>query len=128
VLARSAMHHSVNYRSVMLLGHAREVTDIAEKLAALRALIEHIIPGRWAEIREPNENELRATSVLCMAIGEASAKIRTGGPVDDEPDYALPHWAGVIPLRQSPGDPRPDPRLSAQVRLPEHLARYLTAA
>lgn len=124
VLARSAMHHSVNYRSVMLLGEARSVTDPREKLTALESVIEHVIPGRWPEIREPTENEMCATAVLSMRITEASAKIRTGPPVDDEEDYALESWAGVIPFTSQPGIPEPDSRLAAHIGLPAHLARY----
>src|SRR5271157_1384407 len=98
VLARSAMHHSANYRSVMLLGEARSVLEPEEKLAAFEAIVEHIVPGRWRDVRPPTDNELKATAVLAIPIEEASAKIRTGPPVDDEEDYALGAWAGVIPL------------------------------
>ncbi|MHB8235347.1 MAG: pyridoxamine 5'-phosphate oxidase family protein [Solirubrobacteraceae bacterium] len=112
VLARAAMHHSANYRSVMLLGTARLVDSPQEKRAALEAIVEHIVPGRWAETRAPTENEMKATSVLAMTIDEASAKVRTGPPMDDEPDYELPVWAGVIPLVSQAGEPQPDPRLA----------------
>ncbi|HEX3432517.1 MAG TPA: pyridoxamine 5'-phosphate oxidase family protein [Solirubrobacteraceae bacterium] len=112
VLARAAMHHSANYRSVMLLGTARLVDAPQEKRAALEAIVEHIVPGRWAETRPPSENELKATSVLALAIDEASAKTRTGPPVDDEEDYELPVWAGVIPLVSQAGQPQPDARLA----------------
>ncbi|HEY2216763.1 MAG TPA: pyridoxamine 5'-phosphate oxidase family protein, partial [Solirubrobacteraceae bacterium] len=95
VLARAVMHHSANYRSVMLLGQARVVAQREEKLAALEAVVEHIVPGRWAEARQPTENELKATAVLALPIDEASAKVRTGQPADDDPDYELPIWAGV---------------------------------
>lgn len=111
VLARSAFHHSMNYRSVMVLGKARLVTDRAEKLEALRAVTNHIVPGRWEEVRQPTDQELKATSVLALDLDEVSAKIRTGPPVDDEEDYALPIWGGVVPLRSTPGDPIPDGRL-----------------
>lgn len=104
VLARSAFHHSMNYRSVVLFGTAREVSEPDEKRRALDRLVEHIAPGRTAEVRPPNESELRQTLVLSLPIEEASAKIRTGGPVDDEEDYALPVWAGVIPLRIERGE------------------------
>jgi nitroimidazol reductase NimA-like FMN-containing flavoprotein (pyridoxamine 5'-phosphate oxidase superfamily) len=124
VLARSAMHHSANYRSVVLLGSARSVEAPAEKLTALRAVIEHIVPGRWSEIRPPSENELAATAVLAIPIEEASAKVRTGAPVDDEEDYALNAWAGVIPLRLSPGEPEPDALLAPGIALPAYAERY----
>lgn len=124
VLARSAMHHSANYRSVMLLGRATSIERSAEKLAALEAIIEHIVPGRWADVREPNEKELKATSVLAFPIDEASAKIRNGPPLDDEEDYALPTWAGVIPLASAAGNPEPDPRLQADVALPDYVRAY----
>jgi nitroimidazol reductase NimA-like FMN-containing flavoprotein (pyridoxamine 5'-phosphate oxidase superfamily) len=105
VMARSAFHHSMNYRSVVIFGTAVEVTDREEKLRALERLVEHIAPGRSLEVRPPNESELRQTMVLSLPISEASAKIRTGGPVDDEEDYALPVWAGVIPLALTRGEP-----------------------
>lgn len=124
VLARAAMHHSANYRSAMLLGRARPVEGRAEKLAALEAIVEHIVPGRWAEARQPNENELKATAVLALPIDEASAKVRTGPPVDDEEDYALPVWAGVIPIAGAARTPVPDPRLPAGVAVPDAAARY----
>ncbi len=112
VLARAAMHHSANYRSVMLLGSARSIDSPAEKLAALEAIVEHIVPGRWAETRAPSQNELQATSVLALTIDEASAKIRTGPPVDDEQDYELAVWAGVIPILSQAAEPQPDARLA----------------
>jgi uncharacterized protein len=124
VLARAAMHHSANYRSVMVLGRARIVEQPAEKLAALQAVVEHIVPGRWAEVRPPSENELKATSVLAMRIDEASAKIRRGPPIDDEQDHALPAWAGVLPLRSEPGTPQPDPRLRAGIGPPDSVTGY----
>ena len=111
VLARSAFHHSVNYRSVMVLGKARPITDPQEKMAALHAITNHIVPGRWEEIRRPDERELKATSVLSLDLDEVSAKVRTGPPIDDEEDYALPIWAGVVPLRCQAGQPLPDSRL-----------------
>ncbi len=115
VLARSAFHHSVNYRSVVVLGEAREVTDPDEKDAALRALVEQVAAGRSAVVRPPSPLELRATMVLAVPIDEASAKVRTGPPVDDEEDYALPVWAGVLPLRMAVGEPEADPRLVAGI-------------
>jgi hypothetical protein len=124
VLARAAMHHSANYRSAILLGTARLLDDRAEKLAALERIVEHIVPGRWAEARRPSENELKATSVLALAIDECSAKLRSGPPQDDEADYALPVWAGVIPLSSRPGAPQPDPRLDARVAVPPSAAGY----
>jgi nitroimidazol reductase NimA-like FMN-containing flavoprotein (pyridoxamine 5'-phosphate oxidase superfamily) len=124
VLARSAFHHSINYRSVMILGKAELVSDPADKEKALEAFTEHIIPGRWAEIRWPNELELKATSVLKLPIEEASAKIRTGDPKDDVEDYAMNVWAGVLPLSQVPGTPIPDSRLSEGISIPGHVAEY----
>jgi nitroimidazol reductase NimA-like FMN-containing flavoprotein (pyridoxamine 5'-phosphate oxidase superfamily) len=111
VLARSAFHHSMNYRSVVVLGQARVVTDQGEKTAALSHFTNHVVPGRWDEVRQPTEQELKSTTVLALALDEVSAKVRTGGPIDDEEDYALPVWAGVIPLRIEAGDPVPDTRL-----------------
>src|SRR5208283_4116119 len=121
---RSAMHHSANYRSAMLLGSARAVEDEREKLAALRAVVEHIVPGRWADVRPPTANELAATAVLALPIDEASAKVRTGGPVDDEEDYALATWAGVIPLTTRPGAPEADPLLRAEIPPPDYASDY----
>ena len=111
VLARSAFHHSMNYRSVVLFGTASIVSESQEKLEALHAFTEHVIPGRWEEVRQPSQNELAGTLVLCLPIVEASAKVRTGPPVDDEADYSLPVWAGEIPLRLVAGKPIDDPRL-----------------
>jgi uncharacterized protein len=128
VLARAVMHHSANYRSVMLLGRARVVEEEHEKLAALEAIVEHIVPGRWAEARRPSENELKATAVLALPLEEASAKIRTGPPIDDEEDYALPVWAGVIPIASEAHPAEPDPRLPAGIALPDAAARYARPA
>lgn len=111
VLARSAFHHSMNYRSVMVLGKAQLVTDRAEKLEGLRAVTNHIVPGRWEEVRQPTDQELKATSVLVLNLDEVSAKIRSGPPIDDEEDYALPVWAGVVPVRTVPGEAIPDARI-----------------
>ena len=105
VMARSAFHHSMNYRSVVVFGKARDVSDREEKLRALERLVEHIAPGRSAEVRAPNESELRQTLVLALPLEEASAKVRTGGPVDDADDYQLPVWAGVVPMRIVRGEP-----------------------
>jgi nitroimidazol reductase NimA-like FMN-containing flavoprotein (pyridoxamine 5'-phosphate oxidase superfamily) len=124
VLARSAMHHSANYRSVMLLGRARAVADPAEQRRACRAIVEHIVPGRWTDVRPPSDTELKATSVLALPIEEASAKVRSGPPLDDEEDYALKAWAGVIPLSATAGLPQPDPRLSAHIPVPQYAAAY----
>ncbi len=124
VLARSAMHHSANYRSAMLLGQARVVEEPREKRAALRAIIEHIVPGRWADVRPPTENELRATAVLALPIEEASAKVRTGSPLDDEEDYASDAWAGVIPLASGSLPPEPDPLLRAGIPIPDYASAY----
>ena len=124
VLARSAFHHSMNYRSVVVLGTARPVSDPAEKRAALDAVVEHVAPGRGAEVRPPSDNELRATLVLRLPVSEASAKIRTGPPKDDDEDYALPYWAGVLPLRLVPGEPIADPRLPPETALPASLRSY----
>ena len=111
VLARSAFHHSMNYRSVVVLGKARLVTGLEEKLEALRSFTNHMVPGRWEEVRRPNEQELKSTSVLALPLDEVSAKVRTGSPIDDEEDYALPVWAGVVPIRSQLGQPEPDGRV-----------------
>jgi len=111
VLARSGFHHSMNYRSVMLFGTATMVEDPAEKEAALEAFVERLYPGRWAALRPVTDQELKGTTVMRIAIEEASAKVRTGPPKDDEEDYGLPIWAGVIPLTVTAGAPEPDPRL-----------------
>ncbi len=124
VLARSAFHHSMNYRSVVIFGKAKVVNDEREKADALYALSEHIIPKRWAEVRPPTEKELKATTVLSLPLEEASAKIRTGNPVDDEEDYALDIWAGVIPLRLTAGEPVADDRLRDGVSIPLHVSNY----
>ena len=112
VLARSAFHHSMNYRSVMAIGDAEFVENDDEKLAALRAFVERVVPGRWALIRPPSPQELKATSVLRLRLQEVSAKVRTGPPIDDEPDYTLPVWAGVVPISTTVGTPVPDPKLT----------------
>ncbi|TML91831.1 MAG: pyridoxamine 5'-phosphate oxidase family protein [Actinobacteria bacterium] len=124
VLARSAFHHSMNYRSVVVFGSAREVTDPAEKMTAFRALVDHIAPRRWDTVRAPNEKEIRSTLVLALALAEASAKIRTGPPLDDEADYALPVWAGELPLRTVPGVPVDDPRLAPGAAVPDHVTDW----
>jgi len=124
VLARSAFHHSVNYRSVVLLGTARAVLDYEEKTRALRAIVDHVLADRWEAVRVPSEQELKATTVLALPLSEASAKIRTGGPIDDEEDYARPFWAGHLPLALVPGIPVPDARLAAGIAVPAGLAGY----
>ncbi|MFL6212080.1 MAG: pyridoxamine 5'-phosphate oxidase family protein [Pyrinomonadaceae bacterium] len=124
VLARSAFHHSMNYRSVIVFGRAQVVADEVEKMAALHALTEHIAPGRWAAVRQPNQQELNATLVLAVPLAEASAKVRTGPPIDDEEDYALPVWAGELPLRLTTGAPVADPRLPVDIEPPAHVLNY----
>ena len=124
VLARSAFHHSMNYRSVVVFGRATPVEDPAAKVEALRALSEHMIPGRWDDVREPTERELQQTTVLLLPLTEASAKVRTGPPLDDEEDYALPVWAGVIPLRLTAGAPVDDPGVHAGRIAPEYARHY----
>ena len=121
VLARSAFHHSMNYRSVVVLGAAEEVTDPQHKRRALDAFIEHVAPGRSGEVRAANEQEFQATRVLCLPIEEASAKIRTGPPVDDAPDYALPVWAGTVPMELTAGAPISDPALAPGIAVPHGL-------
>jgi hypothetical protein len=120
VLARSGFHHSVNYRSVMALGHARLVPDEA-KMEALEGFVERLFPGRWDEIRPPTAQEIKATAVVWMDLDEVSAKIRTGPPIDDEEDYALAVWAGVLPTSTVRGTPVPDPRLVSGIALPGYL-------
>ena len=124
VLARSIFNHSMNYRSVVILGKATLVEDPDEKLAALRTLSEHIIPGRWDDVRQPNERELKATSVLRLPIEEFSAKVRTGPPIDDEEDYSFPTWAGVLPLETTVGEPVADSRLNATQQIPTYVRAY----
>jgi nitroimidazol reductase NimA-like FMN-containing flavoprotein (pyridoxamine 5'-phosphate oxidase superfamily) len=125
VLARAAMHHSANYRSVMLFGCGRQIEDTDEKRCALEALVEKLVPGRWADVRSPTDKELRATSVLRIPLEEASAKIRSGPPVDDEADYALPVWAGVVRLHLVAGEPEPDERLTPGIERPEYIDSLL---
>jgi uncharacterized protein len=124
VLARSAFHHSINYRSVVIFGRASLVADPETKLAALFAFSEHVIPGRWDEVRAPTPEELKATSVLSLELTEASAKVRTGPPLDDEEDYSLPVWAGVIPLQVTSGAPISDPRLHDGTEPPAYTINY----
>ncbi len=124
VLARSIFHHSVNYRSVVLFGKGRPVEGEREKLSALKAITEHLIPGRWQEARLPSRKELNATRVVSIKIDEASAKVRVGPPADDQEDYALPVWAGVLPLQEQALSPVRDDLLPQDVRLPDYIARY----
>jgi nitroimidazol reductase NimA-like FMN-containing flavoprotein (pyridoxamine 5'-phosphate oxidase superfamily) len=121
VLARSAFHHSMNYRSVVVVGTAAEIVDPLEKLRALEAIVEHVAPGRGASVRPPSEIELRATRVVTLPLDEASAKVRTGPPKDDEEDYALPVWAGEIPLALQPGPAAADPLLAPGIALPPEV-------
>jgi nitroimidazol reductase NimA-like FMN-containing flavoprotein (pyridoxamine 5'-phosphate oxidase superfamily) len=123
VLARSAFHHSMNYRSVVAFGVARKIQVPAQKVRALRIISEHLMPGRWNDVRSPSEKELRATAVLEFSIEEASAKIRQGPPVDDEDDYSLAVWAGILPLRLEAKTPVPDTRLADGIKVPEYILR-----
>lgn len=124
VLARSAFHHSMNYRSVVILGVATMVAAAEEKMTALKAFTEHVIPGRWDDVREPNEQELKGTTVLALPLIEVSAKVRTGPPIDDEEDMKIPVWAGVLPLRIAAGSPVDDPQLSAGISPPAYVTQY----
>ncbi len=125
VLARSVFNHSMNYRSAVILGTATLVEDRAEKIAALRAVSEHVVRGRWDDVRQPSEKELKVTSVLRIPIEEFSAKVRVGPPIDDEEDYSFPTWAGVIPLEMKSGAPIVDERCTCE--LPEYLRNYSRA-
>jgi uncharacterized protein len=124
VLARSVFNHSMNYRSVVVLGTAVKVDDPQRKIEALRVLSEHIIPGRWDDARQPNEREMKATSVLELPIAEFSCKVRTGPPIDDEEDYSFATWAGVVPLEMKTGIAIPDLRLDPARKLPAYLQEY----
>src|SRR5271168_1510091 len=124
VLARSAFHHSVNYRSVVILGTARLVEDTAEKMEALRLFTEHVMKGRWDDVRQPTEQELKATTVLALPLEEVSAKVRTGGPNDDEPDYDLPIWAGVLPFETQFKPLIPDERRKQDLPIPAYLSNH----
>jgi uncharacterized protein len=124
VLARSVFNHSMNYRSVLILGKATLVDGPAEKVDALRAFTEKLIPGRWNDARQPNERELKATSILRLPIDEASAKVRSGPPHDDEEDYAFKTWAGVVPLRMVAEPGIPDDRCDRSLPVPSYAARY----
>jgi len=124
VLARSAFHHSMNYRSVVIFGKATLLEDPAAKWEALHVFTEHIAPGRWQEVRQPSEKELRSTTVLAIPLKEVSAKVRTGPPLDDEEDYAFPVWAGVLPLELIPATPLADDRLPTATAVPEYVRTY----
>ena len=124
VLARSAFHSSMNYRSVVVYGLAREVSDPEEKWHAQQVLVDHVVRGRSRHVRMPNESELRQTMILALPLDEASAKVRTGPAKDDEEDYELPIWAGVLPLTLAPGELEPDPRLLDGLTPPENVTRY----
>ena len=124
VLARSVFHHSMNYRSVVILGRATAVEEPREKMRALEALTNHIVHGRWNDARLPTEAEMKATTVLALPLEEVSAKIRTGPPKDDAEDYALPIWAGVVPLRLAPGAPVNDPKLEQKIEPPDYAQKY----
>ena len=124
VLARAALHHSLNYRSVVVLGSAREVTDPAEKRAALDTIVEHIIRGRTTEARGASDADLKATLVLAVPLEEASAKVREGPPIDNREDHELDVWAGELPLRTEAGPPVPDPELADGIELPDYVSGY----
>jgi nitroimidazol reductase NimA-like FMN-containing flavoprotein (pyridoxamine 5'-phosphate oxidase superfamily) len=126
VLARSAFHHSMNYRSVVVFGKASVVGGTMEKAKALRLFSEHVIPGRWAEVRQPNDDELKKTLVLRIPLIEASAKVRRGPPIDDEADYTLPVWAGELPVRLATAAPISDPRLQQHLEAPAYIRNYKT--
>jgi len=127
VMARSAFHHSMNYRSVAIIGRAREVIEPTAKLAAMRALVERLIPGRWDDVRQPTPGEIAGTRVLEIPLLEASAKVRTGGPVELAEDESFPVWAGVVPLRLTPGEPIPDAKLAPGIEAPEYVRRWRCA-
>ena len=124
VLARSAFHHSLNYRSVVILGSATEIVERDEKEAVLQALTDHVIPGRWEEVRKPTQAELNGTAVLSFELSECSAKIRSGPPGDDEADYDLPVWAGVLPLSMTAGEPVTDPKYTHGQPVPGYVKHY----
>ena len=124
VLARSVYHHSMNYRSVVVLGRAREVTELDEKLHAMHCVVEHVVPGRWDDARQPSEGEIKGTTILALQLDETSAKMRTGPPKDDKDDLDLPVWAGVVPLTLVPGAPIPDNDLP----VPPYAERYERAS
>jgi nitroimidazol reductase NimA-like FMN-containing flavoprotein (pyridoxamine 5'-phosphate oxidase superfamily) len=124
VLARSAFHHSINYRSVVLFGRGRLLTANEEKLRALEVVAEHVTPGRWKDVRPPSAQELKATSVVAIPIESASAKVRSGPPKDDAEDYGMSVWAGVLPLKLAPEEPVPDPQLAQGITAPDYIVHY----
>jgi nitroimidazol reductase NimA-like FMN-containing flavoprotein (pyridoxamine 5'-phosphate oxidase superfamily) len=125
VLARSVLHHSMNYRSVVLFGQGEEITAPEQKFAAMRSIVEQIVPGRWEDARLPSDPEVEATLVIRFPINECSAKIRTGPPVDDDADMSLPVWAGVLPTRPAWLQPEPDPQMAAGVAVPDYVAKLI---
>jgi nitroimidazol reductase NimA-like FMN-containing flavoprotein (pyridoxamine 5'-phosphate oxidase superfamily) len=125
VLARTAFNHAMNYRSVVLFGQARKIQEETSKRDALRIISEHLLPGRWDDVRAPKAKELKATSVLELVIDEASAKVRTGSPIDDEEDYDFPVWAGVIPIISEMKEPLPDPRLRKEQPIPQYVQTFI---
>jgi uncharacterized protein len=122
VCARSVFHNSMNYRSAVIYGTARLVTDDAERMNAIEAITEHLIPGRWVNSRRPSKKEMAATAVLALPLAEASVKVRSGGPSDDDEDYALGYWAGVLPITMTVGAPQPDPLLRSDIQVPAHIS------
>jgi uncharacterized protein len=127
VLARSAFHHSVNYRSVVVFGRAEQIEASEDKRRALEAFTEKLVPGRWAEVRVPSEQELRGTAVLRLPLEEASAKVRSGGPIEEEADYELPVWAGTVGLRLVARNPEPDERVMPGVKCPDYVTELIRA-
>jgi len=128
VCARSVFHNSMNYRSAVIYGTARLVTNADERMSAVQAITEHLIPGRWDNSRRPNRKEMAATAVLALSLEEASVKTRSGGPKDDDEDYALDYWAGVLPVTVTVGAAQPDPLLRASVSVPAHIAELQSHA
>jgi hypothetical protein len=126
VCARSVFHNSMNYRSAVIYGTARLVADEAERMTAIEAITEHLIPGRWDNSRRPNKKEMAATAVLALPLDEASVKIRSGGPSDDDEDYALAYWAGVLPITTTVGPAQPDPLLRSDLQVPAHISDLQT--
>jgi hypothetical protein len=122
VCARSVFHNSMNYRSAVIYGTARLVTGDAERMTAIEAITEHLIPGRWDNSRRPTKKEMAATAVLALPLAEASVKVRSGGPSDDDEDYALDYWAGVLPITMAVGPAQPDPLLRPDIAVPAHIS------
>jgi nitroimidazol reductase NimA-like FMN-containing flavoprotein (pyridoxamine 5'-phosphate oxidase superfamily) len=127
VVARSLFHHSINYRSALIYGTPRQVDDPDEKMTGLRVIVENLVPGQWDAARQPTRKEMAATAVMAVSLDEASVKIRQGGPSDDDEDYALDVWAGVLPVHQTIGAPTPDPVLRPGIAVPEHIAQRVTS-